>query len=801
VTFLALLFIAAAPAVAAQNAATMTLEDGSEVSFAETGAWSVRRGRHTLASNAGAALWVGDQYQPQQQAHNVELLPASAGAVQFRGNLSVGGVSLQFTQTVRHINRGLMVSYGFESFQLPQARSVAVSIDLPLATYGGSPFVAGGEAAGKFPVEPAKEARLVAQPARRLVVASPQQMQLLVETREPEMMVLQDARPWGSPTYQLLLVPAATAPRREVTFFIAFAGVKRGPRLARLQQSRRTVGLYEPFELTLDFWGQYKNPYDPDDVEVTCRFDAPSGKSVTVAGFLYQGYRRAKQEVAKTRDGRPVTEIKEVLTPEGARVWKVRFAPAELGTYTYFVDVKTRQGRSPLERGFFAAAPSDDPGFMRVSKKDPRFFEFDNGKPYFGVGHNVCWARASERTYDYDLFFGRMHRAGENLSRIWFCSWDMNLEGKKLDEYQLDNAWRMDYVLGLASRYGIYVKLCLDNFYDYRDEEAIKLNPYFKANGGPIEEPGEFFTDPVAERHYKRRLRYVVSRWGHMPIILAWEQWNEANYMLYKKKEIAEWSGKTARHLRSIDPYGHLNTTTLGPDKVWEEVWQVPELDFAQHHPYIRGLEEKIEPEELDAVDLVAKASAEVSGFGKPFLLGEFGYVGHGKSNPLNEQDKLGVALHNALWSSAFSGAAATAANWWWDTYIHPNDLYYHYAALAKFVRDIDWTGGAWRLVKEDAASPVRIRGLANRTRAYLWIQQRGNSWYRRVAQGHPAQPLRNVTIRIANLRDGTYRVEWYNTYKGAAITHCDRATERGVLTLSVPNAGPDVACKVAPAE
>lgn len=785
--WLVLLFIGPACAAWAQQApasvSSLILEDGTEVVFAPDGTWSVKKGNDFVAAGCGAAIWVGDDYRTQVGAEPVERVATEETDAAFRGRMSAGAIAVDFTQTVRHLNGGLMVRYEFAGAQLTLARSVAVVLNLPLARFAGMAFVADGTLGGNFPDEPASEPRLVAQPVRRLVVADGDRVHLLVEGGRPEVMVLQDSRTWGIESYQLLVVPEETPARRAVTFFLAFGPVQHGPRLTLLKQSDRRVGLYEPLELTLDFWGRYSNPFDPDDVEVTCRFDSPTGRPRTIAGFVYQGFER-REELGQ-----------EYLTAVGGRLWKVRFTPDETGVWSYLVTVRTREGISPGEQGFFAAEPSKNPGFLRVSQRDRRFFEFASGQPFFGVGHNVCWAGSRERTLAYDLYFNRMRQAGQNFTRIWFCSWDMTLEGRTLDDYRLDNAWRMDYVLELARRYGIYVKLCLDNFYDYRDPEAVGRNPYFKTNGGPIETPKEFFSDPQAKKHYQRRLRYIVSRWAHLPNVLAWEQWNEVDYACGDRNVAVAWSAEMARHLKSIDPYGHMVTTTLGPDDVWYDLWQLPEMDFVQVHTYIHT--DSAQPEERDEVDLMRQRSAAVARFGKPFLVSEFGYLGDGKSNPLNDKDTLGIALHNAIWASAFSGAAATVSNWWWDTYIHPNDLYYHYAALARFVSDLDWTAGNWHVLKEDPGSPIRTSGLASSMQAYVWVQQKGNNWYSRIAEGKPPQMLRNVTLRLSALTDGLYRVEWWNTTTGARITYGDYTVRQNELVVKVPEVGPDVACKV----
>ncbi|MCB0853893.1 MAG: T9SS type A sorting domain-containing protein, partial [Bacteroidetes bacterium] len=53
------------------------------------------------------------------------------------------------------------------------------------------------------------------------------------------------------------------------------------------------------------------------------------------------------------------------------------------------------------------------------------------------------------------------------------------------------------------------------------------------------------------------------------------------------------------------------------------------------------------------------------------------------------EEDTEGIHFHNALWGSLMSGAAGSAMSWWWDSYIHPQDLYGHFQPVSMVARQI----------------------------------------------------------------------------------------------------------------
>ena len=571
------------------------------------------------------------------------------------------------------------------------------------------------------------------------------------------------------------------------------AGEGRAPQIVAVTPSAEEVGCFETLELTVRLDADYENPYDPDDIALSARIVDPRGRALRVCGFIHQDYDRTLD------DG------KEVLTPKGARAWKVRFAPAVAGRHQFRVTVRTRGGEATGGAGFFVARPSREPGFIRVSPRNPRYLEFTSGKPFFPIGHNICWADSKLKTFDYDRYFRKMAGAHENFTRIWMASWSLELEGSRLDDYRLDNAWRLDHVLRFARLYGIYAKLCFDNFYDFSQK---RHGPYWAATGGMCHTPRCFFTKEAARRHYRRRLRYIAARWGHCPQILAWEFWNEMDYARSDKGKVLSrkepwmltWTAEMAAELRRLDPFGHLVTNTLAAYTDWPEFWALPAIDFVQLHSYIYDDWEP-SPHQHDAAALVLDQALDFEQFDKPFLIAEFGFHGPGGTNRLNKLDKLGIHLHNALWASCLSGAAGAPMLWWWDDYVEPNDLYYHYRALGRFLKDVEWPAHPWVAVRDDAKDNLRIVGLRTDTQALLWFQDRRNTWSRRLEHKQPPQLLERFTLSLP-LAPGRYRITWFDTYNGNIITQtAAKAGPEGLaLRLSHLVKAPDVACRIAPA-
>ncbi|GBC98834.1 hypothetical protein HRbin17_01350 [bacterium HR17] len=453
-------------------------------------------------------------------------------------------------------------------------------------------------------------------------------------------------------------------------------------RLQAVVPSAAQLRRYETLTVRLDLDAPYTNPFDPDDIRVDAEFVAPSGRRLQVAGFFTQDFAR------QPKDGR------EQLQPVGKPYFAVRFTPTELGVYRYRITVTGRgvgdEGRPHIASRWFTLRVVPNPqakGFVRRGKF--WHLRFDDGTPFVPIGLNVCWSWGNE-VGAYEKWFAAMRQNGANFARIWLVRWNMGLEWtpndgngmyQGLGKYALDNAWRIDELLRIAERNGVYLMLCLGYHGELADqrlyfgEQAWDKNPYNRKNGGPCDKPADFWTHPDAKRFYKQRLRYIIARYAHSPHVLAFEFWNEVHAP-------AAWIQEMAQFMRRMDPYGHLLTTTYGDDAVW----QLPEMDFTQTHWYGDG-------SQRDCVATVVQLHRQhLDKYRKPFLLGEFGIDWR---TPDTTYDPQGNALHwhNGMWASLMSGGMGTACVWFWDSYVDRLNLWQQLRPIADFARLV---GNAW---------------------------------------------------------------------------------------------------------
>jgi hypothetical protein len=193
-------------------------------------------------------------------------------------------------------------------------------------------------------------------------------------------------------------------------------------RTLELKASTSQVGQYARIEFALDWAGRYTNPFDPEEADVTLEVKTPSGETQVVPAFYCQDYQRQQ----RARGGRKA----EWLYPQGAPVWKARYAPAVAGAYSAVARVRDERGAVSSAPVAFQCVASTNKGSLRVSGRDPRFLEHADGSPFFALGQNVAFVTD---TFALEETFRRMSAQGANFARIWTCceDWAMAIEARK----------------------------------------------------------------------------------------------------------------------------------------------------------------------------------------------------------------------------------------------------------------------------------------------------------------------------------------------------------------------------------
>jgi len=308
-------------------------------------------------------------------------------------------------------------------------------------------------------------------------------------------------------------------------------------------------------------------------------------------------------------------------------------------------------------------------------------------------------------------------------------------------------------------------------------------HPYNAANGGPCAEQNEFFTKEAARDLYRKRLRYMVARWSAFPGLLSWEFFNEIDnvYSYLKHEDVVAWHGAMGAHLRSIDPYRHLITSSFTGGSERPDLFALPEMDYSQYHSY----------NEKHPADMTARtAGAFWERYRKPFFVSEYGTDWKGWKP---DTDPHLRALHQAVWSGAFTGAAGTGMTWWWES-IHGNRLYRHWSALSAFLEGTAIGSPSMRPAAAEAkGGKAKVQAVATSREALVWVLDPAFNWPEGAMVASP-EPLAGAEVTIGGLEGGDWAVEWWDTLEGKKVGAGVARCEGGRLTVSPPPFRVDIA-------
>jgi len=539
--------------------------------------------------------------------------------------------------------------------------------------------------------------------------------------------------------------------------------------------------VYERVEIAVSGMPAAANPFDPEVVALDAEVAAPSGKVVRVPGFFERQFSR------KLEGGREVLE-------GGAEGWRIRWLPVEPGRHTLSVRATLAGKIAARGEAVIEAVPGKRHGLARVDLMGMRWFRLDDGTPLFLDGLCMCW-HGRRGTYDYDDWLESSQKAGINYIRLWMWHQAFGIEWDRGDKlkYRMDNAWRLDRVLAEAERRGVFVMLCLD----YHGIFEIKpdywggnnfwpRHPYNATNGGSCQLQNEFFTNAEARKLYEKRLRYIVARWSAFPNLLAWEFFNEIDneYACLKHADVVAWHRDLGRFLRGIDPCRHLISSSFTGGSERPDLYALPEMDFSQYHSY-----NEPHPAEM----MAAKTERFFEEYRKPFLVSEYGTDWRGWKPATDPHFR---ALHQALWSGAFTGAAGTAMSWWWEN-IHSANLYPHWSALAAFLEGTGIGRADLRPARFDTVEGgVKPFGISSRTEALVWLLDRAVDWPDGATNAVPPS-LTGAKVVLTGVDDGAWSVQWWNTAEGKRVTDAQAVASDGRLRLEPPAFQADIAARL----
>lgn len=382
------------------------------------------------------------------------------------------------------------------------------------------------------------------------------------------------------------------------------------------------------------------NPYDPVQNDVRVDFIGPKGPAIERIAYF-----------------------------DGHGAWKAILVTPIAGKYQATL---VRNGKKALEPAAEGVLDVERPlpfGFLRPDPEYRNRFRRDTGEPYYPVGFDLGWQNGDLIPMKDEL--GKMGKNGVNWTRIWASQWDgKNPWWPQNDPHAIaGQLWppALDTWQGLEEACeadGVNFQMTLFNhgsFSSFTDPNWPE-NPWNSKNGGFLKDAGDFFTDAEAKRRTKMWLRYAVARYAASPNLMAWELFNEVQWVdaVHENRwgDIVGWHQEMADYLRSLDPYHHMVTTSSQMD----QPGLLEPLDYVQPHTYPSNV-------------LAAINGADMPK-DKPGFFGEFGPGDAGRTD-------LREVIRDGIYGAMLANHAGTAMFWYWDL-VEKQNLYGEFATAAK---------------------------------------------------------------------------------------------------------------------
>lgn len=526
-----------------------------------------------------------------------------------------------------------------------------------------------------------------------------------------------------------------------LAFFACLIAVGVNAQITSVTPSSKAVKQYDAIFFEVALTGNWNNPYFQEEVALDMILTSPSGKEIILPCFY--------------KSGESGVESK----------WEARFTPQERGRYTYFFryseDGQEVSVSSPAK---FKSRRSRANGILHVH--DNWTLVYDNGKPFRGVGINLCW---ESRTKDDSKYFSELHQQhdrfnydamlpdfaenGGNFTRMWICDWNFPLDRQsgfnnhrytETEEFiNKSAAERLDHVLNLCEDLDIKIMLCIGQ--------------------GKVVADQSFFTTPEAKTRYRNFLRYIVARWGYSPAIGMWEFFNEIDNVQHNAPDgvipaeyIVKWHDEMSSYLAGLDPFQHIRTTSISHRDL-EGLNDLKYIDINQKHIYNAT---HVVPETIDAYS--AKHN-------KPYIVGEVGYEWDWSKNFDDFADGMIMDFRRAFWYGLFSQTSVTPMTWWWEWFDENGAI--PYMKNARLISDM--------MLKSGKGQFKQLQTVKN-NKAEAYVVNCGNKTFVYVYNGND-EVLDNITVEIG--KTGKVKVQALDTEKvklGKAV----RMTSDGNLKL-----------------
>jgi mannan endo-1,4-beta-mannosidase len=366
-----------------------------------------------------------------------------------------------------------------------------------------------------------------------------------------------------------------------------------------------------------------------------------------------------------------------------------------------------------------------------------RYFEVD-GRPFLPLGynHNPDWSKfveANPSRDDYhpevtEAYMAHLAESGVNTLRMMIETPPSGNLEEPLGTFSPEHVKWIDTIVSAARKHGIRLIITpWDTFWMNRRWETTAYNPHL---GGLVKRRIDFITDLRVREQQKRRLRFMIDRWGNLDTIFSWEILNEGDiWWGANAAQLDAWATDIAEYVRSYEKqkwgWNHLISFSFADPMPKGDLanfaYRSKLFGYATTHLYIgesKAPTEPVAPARTTAQG-VRYALSQISD-NRPYIDTENGPIDTWITDPKLDAE----VFHNMSWAHLASGGAGSGFRW---PYRHPHilseEMLQTLRSMKPFVDRVDWrllTGPHIEIVAEGAAQGATC-AIATKKAALAW--------------------------------------------------------------------------------
>ncbi len=519
---------------------------------------------------------------------------------------------------------------------------------------------------------------------------------------------------------------------------------------------------------------------DDKELLITC----PDGMVLEVNPFLYQPTRFEYDHHGY-----------ESIVEDGKPEFRARFTPEIPGKYSV-------NGEN------FYVADSENPGFIRVSEKDSRYFIYENGESFFPIGINMAFPTSYQLSNgvefglsdkmaylglrQYRRWLDKCAENGVNLIRLWIGHPYFTVDTEETYKLNYKKFNILDEIVEMARERNIKLKLTLEQFryfdYDGSKKTHFAFLKKMYHEGEPCIDRNEWLVDEKWQNAWLYKVGELAKRYNGDTTIFTVELWNEMDCF----GDVSELCKKMLPKLRKVFP-SHLITNSYGSfdcdlmlQRYKNFCWE--ETDFIQIHRYLdQGAAYEIcnHPIEMMKDALTIFTPSE-----KPVLIAETGAVNDSHSSEFRyyASDDRGIIFADTVYTSAFCGGCGIGNIWHWDErYVEAKKLYKMFKPVSEVFDGIDFQSEDFTYTDLSNDS-VHMLSLSGKNTHLLYIRNKADTWQNVLRDLIEPETVDSITLPN-NLKGAKIIPIWDEetaTLQGSTLSNLKYGVFiRGIITTS----------------